>query len=53
MSEQTPLEELAEAYSSADADAMDVLENMDEETLRELDRTLEGLQNSINSFIKT
>lgn len=47
MSDKTPLQEVADAYASVDQDTMNVLEDMDEESLKELDRTLQGIQNSI------
>lgn len=51
MSEQTPLERVAEAYSSADRDTMAVLQTLDEDSLKELDRTLSGISNSIELLL--
>jgi hypothetical protein len=47
MSDKTSLQEVADAYAAADQDTMDVLENMDQDSLQDLDRTLQGIQNSI------
>lgn len=52
MTQETPLERVAEAYSSKNGEEpMEVLEDLIDEELRDLYSVLEGIQGSIESVL--
>lgn len=52
MGELTPVEKVATAYSSKNGkEAMEVLNNLTDEELRDLHRVLGGIQGSIESIL--
>lgn len=51
MPDKTPFQEVADLYASKDRDTMEFLRDLDEDSLRELDRTLQGVSNSIEILL--
>lgn len=49
---RTDFERVATAYSQPNKETMDVLEEMDTDELRELQRTLAGVHNSIDILLE-